>query len=352
MIERIASISVDPALLQFRDNATLDAHLDFLPDADVTRIGASREGQDLFGVRVGRGERAVSVIAGSHADEPVGPMTAQALPQILRESFPELLERYTFHIVPQMNPDGADRNRAWFSAPLELGGYLEHAVRELPGDDIEFGFGEGPDVRPECRAMQDFLAPAAPFVSHTSLHGMAFAEGVWCLIGADWAERAHALMDQVSALSARLDLPEHDVDRKGEKGFNRLRKGFSTTPNSVAMKEFFLERGDEATAALFMPSSMEWVRAQGGDPLCIVSELPLFLVGKQSPTLKYPKNPPLRDDLAKIRAVPPDARAEALDRLVTDYAIRPVPLETQLRMQVDMIVLGLLHAEAAGSEPA
>ena len=34
---------------------------------------------------------------------------------------------------------------------------------------------------------------------------------------------------------------------------------------------------DPATAALFRPSSMEHVRALGGDPLTLVSEMPLFI---------------------------------------------------------------------------
>lgn len=346
MIDRLATFTIDEEQLSFRDEAALLSHLGQLEGAEVEEIGASREGRDLYGVRLGSGRHQVSVIAGCHADEPVGPMTAQALPALLQLNFPELLEQYTFHIVPQMNPDGAARNRKWFANPPGMAAYLRHTVRELPGDDIEFGFGEGDAVRPECRAAQDFLAASAPFAAHFSLHGMAFAEGAWCLICPEWAERAAEYMDDVAGLCARLEVPLHDVDRKGEKGFNRLRKGFSTTPNSHAMKEFFLERNDPAMAARFMPNSMEWVRSSGGDPLCVVTELPLFLVGKRSPNLDEPIKAELREDLTKARTLSEEEFPAAVSEIAAKYALSPLPIETQVRLQVGMIRLALLRLEA------
>ena len=345
MIDRLASFPIGDDLIAFRDDAALRGYLDALQGVEVAAIGASREGSDLFGLRLGEGARHVSIIAGCHADEPVGPMTAQALPLILQRDFPELLKEYVFHIVPQMNPDGAARNRAWFADPLSIEDYLQHALRELPGDDIEFGFGEGDAVRPECRAAQAFLGPHAPYAAHFSLHGMAFAEGAWCLICPEWTERAAQFMDRIAGLCARLEVPLHDVDRKGDKGFKRLREGFSTTPNSIAMKAFFLERDDPATASLFMPSSMEWVRSLGGDPLCIVTELPLVVVGQRSASLTDSISPDLRNDLTKARALPAGELPEAIGNISATYALKPLPIEMQMRLQVAMIVLGLLTSE-------
>jgi len=345
MIERLATFPIDEELLTFRDEEAIAAHLSALEGAGIASIGVSRAGRDLYGVHLGSGERHVSVIAGCHADEPIGPMTAQALPVLLQRSFPELLERFTFHIVPQMNPDGAARNRKWFADPLDMAAYLKNTVRELPGDDIEFGFGEGDGVRPECRAAQKFLAPHAPFAAHFSLHGMAFAEGAWCLITPEWTERASTYMDDVAGLCARLEIPLHDVDRKGEKGFTRIREGFTTTPNSGAMKEFFLERDDPEMASRFMPNSMEWVRAAGGDPLCIVTELPLFLVGKRSESLEEPIKAELREDLTRARALSDKEFPAALSEITATYALTPLPIETQVRLQSGMILLAILAAE-------
>lgn len=336
-IERLATFPISSHYQSIRDQSELERHLNKIEDAQLTTIGKSREGRALWGLSVGHGERAVSLIAGCHADEPVGPMTAQCLASILRESFPEFLDTFTFHIVPQMNPDGAERNRPWFDLPLDPPTYLEHVIRELPGDDIEFGFGSGETVRPECAAAQSFLAPFAPFAAHFSLHGLGFAEGVWCLICRDWGERSAPFMDAFSDLCGRLDYPQLDIDRKGEKGFHRIRKGFSTTPTSSGMKEFFLAKNDPGMAAKFLPNSMEWAAAKGGDPLCVVSEVPLYTrnASKKDPELDF------RGELASARGKSKSSKREALADLFSQFDVFATPVKLQMRLQIAMIILSL-----------
>ena len=179
-------IAMNPEDIAFRDAVAVRDCLEAQPGLHVSKIGESRNGQPLFGYVAGSGPRLVSITAGCHADEPVGPMTAQALPRLLRVHAPHLLEAFTFRVAPQMNPDGADLNRAWFSTCPDFQAYLAHTVRELPGDDVEFGFSEGPEARPECRAAIPFLWHHGPVVAHFSLHGMAWAEGMWFLINAPW----------------------------------------------------------------------------------------------------------------------------------------------------------------------
>ena len=318
------------APLKFRGNEALRAHLGVLHLASMEVIGQSRRGQDLFGITFGTGPRRVSIIAGSHADEPVGPATAQALPLILEES--PLLEQYTFVVVPQINPDGADDNRAWFSEPPDLVRYAAGTVREPPGDDIEFGFGE--DGRPENLAAMDFLSEHAPFVAHFSLHGMAFAEGAWYLICREWGDRTEGLRERLAARTAALDMPLHDIDRGGEKGFHRIAPGFCTTPTSTGMKAFFQD--DPEMAARFLPSSMEFVQSLGGDPLCMVSELPLFRIGKRSPSLEESVYWEVIDRFKSLRDTN-GAGPEDIKAIARDFALEPVPIATQSALQVAMI---------------
>lgn len=341
MIERVIAAEINGEDLRFRDEEDLRTHLYALEGIEVTSTGRSRDGLELFGFRFGEGGINVSIVAGCHADEPVGPMTAQIVSRILRNHFPELLERFRFHIVPEMNPDGAERNRPWFSDPPALGQYLARAVRELPGDDLEFGFGEGGAVRPECKAAQGFLRRHAPFGAHFSLHGMGFAEGAWCLICKEWAERGGPFMDAFSDFVSRIGFGLHDVDRGGEKGFTRIREGFSTSPTSVAMKEHFLGLSDRATARRFMPSSMEWIQSLGGDPVCIVSEIPLFRIGLRSPSPGEPITKQLKEDLEGLMAQGAEAWEEGLSALETQYQLTATPLELQVRHHVAMIVLAL-----------
>ena len=334
---RLATLPLEPACLRFRTNEELAAHLAALSTCDVRQIGASRSGQPMYGVVCGAGRRNVSVIAGCHADEPIGPMTAQALPMVLQSHFPELLTEYRFYIVPQMNPDGADVNRPWFADPPELTRYLAHVSRELPGDDIEFNFGEDAGVRPETRAAMDFLRPHAPVTAHFSLHGLALATGAWCLINRAWRDRATPFMDAFCAFCQTIGYPQHDEERHGEKGFERIRTGFCTTPRSEAMRAFFEAQGDYATAARFHPNSMEWVAALGGDPLCVVSEVPLFTITPPENVSPHAATAAAKEALRSAAL----GGEETLAEIVEQYAIQPTPISLQVRLQLAMIVLAL-----------
>jgi hypothetical protein len=333
----LANIAPNPADIAFRNALAVRDHLEAQPGLHVSKIGDSRAGQPLYGYVAGSGPLLVSITAGCHADEPVGPMTAQALPGLLRMHAPHLLEAFTFRVVPQINPDGADLNRAWFSEQPDFQSYLAHAFRELPGDDVEFGFSEKPQARPECRAAIPFLWHAGPVVAHFSLHGMAWAEGMWFLINAPWATRCAGLIDSLAALCRAEDLPLMELERNGEKGFSRIAEGFSTTPTSVAMKDHFLLLADYETAAKFLPSSMEMAMETGDDPLCMVSELPLFLLDVP-PSLENPVLYRFRDALEAARA---EGTPEALARLATDFKLRTMPLADQVALQFAMIVHAL-----------
>lgn len=303
----------------------------------------------------------MSLVAGAHADEPVGPATAFALLRALVED-PELsgwLDAFRFFICPQINPDGAERNRVWFADPPDAMTYLEHAVRETPGEDIEFGYPraagafssaedplvaeELPALRPENEAVAEFLRRGGPYAFHASLHGMGFSEGAWFLIGESWVERVPPLMERIAGRVEAAGWPRNHVDRRGEKGFRRIGRGFSTTPNHVAMRRFFLDAGDAATASLFHPSSMEFVQILGGDPLVMVSELPLFLVdgaerggGPEEVGMRQER---LREEMMRARAElmrGEDGRAAARARL-DGLGVRAAPLREQVALQSIMI---------------
>lgn len=273
------------------------------------RLGASRGGRPLWGYRFGTGPIHLSLIAGCHADEPVGPAMLDHLTGWLATQADDapVKVRASWFLVPHSNPDGEAANAEWTRATVpatdhrgepdrgyDLEAYRAGVVRELPGDDMEFGFPRlkpglplatsDPEARPENQAIAAFLKQGAPFSLHGSFHGMAFANGPWFLLDAAWVERTKALRDRLRARVAAMGLRVHDIDRQGEKGFHRIDLGFTTRPDSRAMAQHFRRLGDPATAALFRPSSMETVRSFGGDPLTLVSEMPLFLEGTAEET--------------------------------------------------------------------
>lgn len=336
------------------------------PIPPMDEIGRSREGRPIRACRIGDGPLRVSLVGGCHADEPVGPRFLERLARYLSSpAGAELRKTATWHLVPHLNPDGAVRNAAWQppgTARYDFAAYLRHRVRELPGDDVEFGFpaqasgGDGletdlfdasPDAgspsgrrargkptrkvrrrstpRPENVAAAAFWGQTGPFDLHASLHGMSFAAGPYFLLERSWWPRFNEAGTENDAglagfLAEEVDRAGyvlHDVERNGEKGFHRLARGFCSRPDSSAMKRHFLDRGEPEVAARFRPSSMEAIRALGGDPLTLVSEMPLFVLPGVGETLG-PPDPAMERWRARIAEW--DAR---LQEAVADV-VRPV----------------------------
>ncbi|MBO6576372.1 MAG: hypothetical protein JJ896_16795 [Rhodothermales bacterium] len=306
------------------------------------KLGESEEGRDVIGVRLGQGPLRATIIAGSHADEPVGPETLLALLMDVErrpDAWSELLGAWSLTVIPQVNPDGEARNQSWIRRWPDLAGYLMHAVRELPGRDIEFGY---PDLRPENRVVARAMRYAAPLNLHMSLHGMGFSDGAMLLIDRYWGWRAAVLRDGFRAASASQGLRMHDHNRMGEKGFFQIEPGYTTTPEGAAMRTYFESRGEPETAARFRDSSMEYARSLGGDPLCVVTELPLFLVGGSfragvpEAYLEFNRQKPeLRARLAA---------GEAAEDVLGSLSVAALPLSTAVRLQWEAMRLAVMTA--------
>jgi hypothetical protein len=286
-------------------------------------IGKSREGRSIEAHKFGNGPRILSLIGGCHADEPTGPLLLKKLSHFLNSLPPEspILTKYSWHLIPHTNPDGESVNRAWYRGDEEVFDFklfAEHRRREAPGEDLEFGFPHNANdtaARPEAQAIYAWWRSLnTTFDFHISLHGMAVAEGPWFLVEPAWIGRITRLKQECRAEVLDMGYQLFDWDRKGEKGFHHLEKGFSTRPNSQAMKRYFIERNDSEMAERFRPSSMECIRSLGGNPLTLVSEMPLFIGNLSKAKANKPEQP-----------FPPEA----------------MPLKDQMRLQWRFICSGL-----------
>ena len=247
-------------------------------------IGRSRKGTPIHAHTIGSGPLRVSLVGGCHADEPVGPRFLRRFVSHLAGDDGAALRRAaTWSIIPHINPDGAEANAAWQTpgAPhYDFAAYLRHRVRELPGDDIEFGFPRRDSdrgARPENRAAWEFWRARAPYDLHVSMHGMGIAAGPYFLVERSWWPRFEAAAAALALEVETAGYTLHDVERHGEKGFHRLARGFCSRPDSRAMKRHFVGLDDPATAKQFRPSSMEALRKLSGDTLTLVTEMPLFI---------------------------------------------------------------------------
>jgi hypothetical protein len=315
-------------------------------------LGRSREGRPVNGYRFGAGPLKISLIAGAHADEPVGPMLLDRVVSYLT-SLPRndaALRDCEWWIVPHINPDGAARNRNWSDGDrdrYDLAAYLRHAVRELPGDDVEFGFPRDDGdtgARPENRAVFDWWrSDPRPFSVHVSLHGMAFAGGPWYLIDPAWRDRCETLKNRCRSATRELGYSLHDVQRNGDKGFFRIERGFCTRPDSEAMAQHFIAKGDTETAARFRPSSMETIRTPGGDALTLVTEIPLFVLPGVGETVE-PTDPVAdgwRTRLENWREQISRGNGDAVAGEIASSDVRAVPIADHMRLQWETIRAGV-----------
>ena len=324
---------------------------------DGESIGVSREGRDIRAFRFGRGKLHISILAGCHADEPVGPRMLCHLCSYLSalSSNDHLIQAYDWWIIPHINPDGEVRNREWYGptdSAYDLVTYLSHVVRELPGEDVEFGFPRDQldlDARCESRAAVEWWRQSgAPFDLHLSLHGTGFAAGPWFLIEEAWSDRCDLLKELCTVRVGELGYTLHDVERLGEKGFFRLGRGFCTRPDSRYMRQYFIDQGDESTAQLFRPSSMEIMRSLGGDPLTLVSEMPLFITPGVGETLG-PPDPVAVDFKAAISRWKVMLRegdsGEIVGREIAERGLVAMPVLDQMILQLTLISAGIAQVE-------
>ncbi len=185
---------------------------------------------------------------------------------------------------------------------------------------------------------------AAPFVLHVTFHGIAFAAGPWFLIEESWKDRCDLLKERCAARVHEMGYRLHDVDRNGEKGFFRLGTGFCTRPDSRHMRQHFIDLGDKQTADLFRPSSMETIRALGGDPLTLVSEMPLFITPGVGDRLGPPDPAAVewkkRIDGWRTRLCSGGNHGE-IRAAAREHGLTPMPVHDQMILQLGMLAAGL-----------
>ena len=129
-----------PSYIAYFEPYSWERHLMLLADsvvrgAQLRRLGASIQGRDIDELVVGQGRRPVWIIARQHPGETMAEWFVDGLLQRLlrtdQELSDELRQLATFHIIPNMNPDGsvlgnlrtnaagANLNREWLAPSVE-----------------------------------------------------------------------------------------------------------------------------------------------------------------------------------------------------------------------------------------
>jgi hypothetical protein len=116
------------------------------------------------------------------------------------------------------------------------------------------------------------------------------------------------------------------------------------------MRDHFLALGDPEMAARFRPNSMETIRALGGDPLTLVSEMPLFLLPGVGERIGPPD--PVADEWSERldgwrRRLAEDESPRTIDEEARALGLRAMPIRDQMRIQWALVsaAVGLAAGE-------
>ena len=139
---------------------TMERHHDLVaevaehPEADYRSLGRTLDGQEMDYFRIGRGPLSVWLYARQHPGETMAEYWMEgALEKLLDDSDPvskRLREKATFHVVPNMNPDGSRRghlrtnaagvnlNREWHAPSAERSPEVLCVLQEMDRTGVDF----------------------------------------------------------------------------------------------------------------------------------------------------------------------------------------------------------------------
>ncbi|MFI8201529.1 M14 family zinc carboxypeptidase [Streptomyces sp. NPDC085937] len=172
-------------------------------DARLRRVGVSRAGTPLWLLGVGHGSRQALVVAGPHANEPVGGATVLRLAEraLADSRFTDGAD-VTWNLLLCLDPDGLRHNEGWLTGPYTLGRHYRNFFRP--------GFLEQPEwlpdgaasaALPETRALLALQDELRPFLQ-CSLHGVDVGGGF-----VELTRDLPGLDRRVAALAARHGVP-------------------------------------------------------------------------------------------------------------------------------------------------
>lgn len=178
---------VDDSVPRYDSFLTVDEHRDRdraiaaeYDHVEYDELGESQDGNTLWAVTVGDGDRSALLFGAPHPNEPIGSMTIDflihefATNDELRSSL-----NYEFVCMPISDPDGVRLNEGWFDGPFTLSNYAQNFYRPPPDEQVEATFPlEHEDYSfnsptPATQALADLIDAHHPEFIY-SFHNTAF----------------------------------------------------------------------------------------------------------------------------------------------------------------------------------
>ncbi|MEV6109774.1 M14 family zinc carboxypeptidase [Streptomyces sp. NPDC051940] len=177
---------------------------------ELRTVGRSRGGDPLWLLSAGSGPAEVLVVAGPHANEPVGGAAVLRLARRIREDR-RLRARARWHLLLCVDPDGARLSEAWARRPGLLRDQFRHYYRPAEDAQPEWLPADGGPPLPETAALTALLDELRP-VAQFSLHGNDLG-AAWVQLTHDVPEAARLLARPAARLTLPLAGPGHDTHR-------------------------------------------------------------------------------------------------------------------------------------------
>lgn len=96
----------------------------------INYIGKSQNGHSILSAKIGNGKNCAIVFGFPHPNEPIGSLTCLSLIKIISEN-EYLRNRFTWHIIPCADPDGAKLNEGWFKGKFTIEKYTKNFYRSI-----------------------------------------------------------------------------------------------------------------------------------------------------------------------------------------------------------------------------
>lgn len=276
---------LDDAIPRYESFFTVDEHRErarALADCshvEYEQLGESTNGETLWSVTVGDGERSALLFGAPHPNEPIGSTTIDFLLHELATN-DELRASLDYELVcvPVADPDGVKLNEGWFDGPFTLTNYALNFYRTPPDMQVEATFPiehedySFDDPAPETQALMDLIETHHPEFIY-SFHNAAFGGCYYYL-----TEPLEPLHNGLTALPGEYGVPLH----RGEpEGFD-----IAAFDDAIYRLPMFADRFDGAqdhddpTSVLLGGNAYEYARRFNDDVVEFVVELPYFYDSK------------------------------------------------------------------------
>lgn len=249
----------------------------------VKSLGKSRQGHDIYCLKIGEGSKNAVMFGCPHPNEPMGAMMLEYLSEKLasddefRKSFD-----YTWYLIKSIDIDGTKLNENWFKGDLTISKYARNFFRPAGYEQVEWTYPidykthQFNSPLPETELLMNLIEEVDPIFVY-SLHNAGFGGTYW-YASKDYPELWDSFYQAAKKQAIPLHLGEPEVNYVTP--FAPAIFPMIDTNNSYDYYEKFGEGDPSDLVGEVGTSTSGWMQDNGYDGVVLVTELPYFYDSK------------------------------------------------------------------------